>query len=184
MVESSQFRAGLMRGRVALVTGGGSGLGKALARELLSLGCDAVIASQQVQRAQTAVLAATHLCCCFMLLMLFAHGVAHALSCCCSCCVMLLTLQLMAILSPAHCSFTYGRCALFGTPPAGTVHPLSLSGDESANPYRQPCGVCRVVISLDTPIALCEQERSFLCPSTRLTRQAGGNQAWPVGKRK
>ena len=47
-----------------------------------------------------------------------------------------------------------------------------------------PCGVCRVVISLDTPIALCEQERSFLCPSTRLTRQAGGNQAWPVGKRK
>jgi peroxisomal trans-2-enoyl-CoA reductase len=48
MVESSQFRPGLLRGRVALVTGGGSGLGKVLARELLSLGCDAVIASRNV----------------------------------------------------------------------------------------------------------------------------------------
>ena len=34
----SVFRPGLFRGKVALVTGGGTGIGKAIARELLELG--------------------------------------------------------------------------------------------------------------------------------------------------
>ena len=46
----SVFRKGLFDGRNAIVTGGGSGIGKAIARELLGLGCKVVIASRKSDR--------------------------------------------------------------------------------------------------------------------------------------
>ena len=42
----SYLTQGLLVGRSAIVTGGGSGIGKAIARELLSLGCKVLIASR------------------------------------------------------------------------------------------------------------------------------------------
>eukprot|EP00808_Paulinella_micropora_P021372 g22156.t1 len=53
-MAASALRAGLFEGRVALVTGGGTGIGKAIASELLSLGCAVVIASRSLDRLQQA----------------------------------------------------------------------------------------------------------------------------------
>jgi len=52
---SSIFRSGLFAGHTAIVTGGATGIGKAIAKELLSLGCRVVIASRNVERLQAAV---------------------------------------------------------------------------------------------------------------------------------
>ncbi|XP_040459692.1 peroxisomal trans-2-enoyl-CoA reductase isoform X3 [Falco naumanni] len=46
--------AGLFRGRVAIVTGGGTGIGKAIAADLLALGCSVVIASRKFDRLKAA----------------------------------------------------------------------------------------------------------------------------------
>jgi len=50
----SVFRAGLFEGKVAIVTGGGTGIGKAIARELLYLGSKVVISSRKTDRLQKA----------------------------------------------------------------------------------------------------------------------------------
>ena len=49
-VASTVFRAGLLGGRSAVVTGGGSGIGFAIASELLQLGCSVVISSRNKER--------------------------------------------------------------------------------------------------------------------------------------
>ncbi|KAM9305723.1 peroxisomal trans-2-enoyl-CoA reductase-like [Gastrophryne carolinensis] len=54
MAVRSVFAPGLFRNRVAIVTGGGTGIGKAIAAELLGLGCNVVIASRKVDRLQEA----------------------------------------------------------------------------------------------------------------------------------
>jgi peroxisomal trans-2-enoyl-CoA reductase len=46
----SVFREGLFEGKVAIVTGGGTGIGKAIAAELLSLGSKVVIASRNEEK--------------------------------------------------------------------------------------------------------------------------------------
>lgn len=51
----SVFREGLFEGKVAIVTGGGTGLGKAITAELLSLGSKVVIASRNEERLEKAV---------------------------------------------------------------------------------------------------------------------------------
>ncbi|KAJ6665560.1 hypothetical protein lerEdw1_003403 [Lerista edwardsae] len=48
------FAAGLFRSRVAIVTGGGTGIGKAISAELLELGCNVVIASRKLDRLKVA----------------------------------------------------------------------------------------------------------------------------------
>lgn len=50
----SVFRAGLFEGKVAIVTGGGTGIGKAIARELVYLGSKVVISSRKEERLQKA----------------------------------------------------------------------------------------------------------------------------------
>lgn len=45
-LPTSVFRSGLFRGKVAIVTGGATGIGKAITQELLYLGCNVVIASR------------------------------------------------------------------------------------------------------------------------------------------
>ncbi|XP_028974891.2 peroxisomal trans-2-enoyl-CoA reductase isoform X1 [Esox lucius] len=54
MSVSSVFRAGLFDHKVAVVTGGGTGIGKAISSELLHLGCNVVIASRKVGQLETA----------------------------------------------------------------------------------------------------------------------------------
>jgi citronellol/citronellal dehydrogenase len=49
------FARGLLAGRVALVTGGGTGLGKATSAELLACGADVVIAGRRTEVLDTAV---------------------------------------------------------------------------------------------------------------------------------
>ncbi len=48
-MSSAVFAPGLLDGRVALVTGGGTGLGKAAARELLACGAQVVICGRRVE---------------------------------------------------------------------------------------------------------------------------------------
>ncbi|XP_067890558.1 peroxisomal trans-2-enoyl-CoA reductase [Heterodontus francisci] len=54
MAARSVYRAGLFRNRVAVVTGGGSGIGAAVAAELLTLECNVVIASRKMERLREA----------------------------------------------------------------------------------------------------------------------------------
>jgi len=49
MAEVSVFAPGLFRGKVAIVSGGGTGIGKAITSELLRLGCSVVIASRKLE---------------------------------------------------------------------------------------------------------------------------------------
>ncbi|XP_005153886.1 peroxisomal trans-2-enoyl-CoA reductase [Melopsittacus undulatus] len=53
-VKHGLLAAGLFRRRVAVVTGGGTGIGKAVAADLLSLGCNVVIASRKFDRLKAA----------------------------------------------------------------------------------------------------------------------------------
>lgn len=46
----SVFAAGLFKSKVAIVTGGGTGIGQAISRELAHLGCSVVIASRRAER--------------------------------------------------------------------------------------------------------------------------------------
>ena len=48
MAHVSLLRPNLLLGRTAIVTGGGTGIGRAITRELLSLGCRVVIASRNL----------------------------------------------------------------------------------------------------------------------------------------
>eukprot|EP00064_Thunnus_orientalis_P004790 superscaffoldBa00000448_g4802 len=54
MAASSVFRPGLFDHKVAIVTGGGTGIGKAISAELLELGCSVVISSRKTQRLEAA----------------------------------------------------------------------------------------------------------------------------------
>ncbi|XP_062566225.1 peroxisomal trans-2-enoyl-CoA reductase-like [Saccostrea cucullata] len=51
---SSVFRPGLFKGKVAIVTGGSTGIGLAITQELLYLGCKVMIASRNAQRLASA----------------------------------------------------------------------------------------------------------------------------------
>ena len=46
----SVFRSDLFAGKVAVVTGGGTGIGRAITEELVHLGCKVVIASRKKER--------------------------------------------------------------------------------------------------------------------------------------
>uniref|UniRef100_A0A4W5L692 Peroxisomal trans-2-enoyl-CoA reductase n=1 Tax=Hucho hucho TaxID=62062 RepID=A0A4W5L692_9TELE len=50
MAVSGVFKAGLFNHKVAVVTGGGTGIGKAISSDLLQLGCNVVIASRKLER--------------------------------------------------------------------------------------------------------------------------------------
>ena len=51
---SSVFRRSLFNGRSAIVTGGATGIGKAITQELLHLGCKVMIASRNADRLKAA----------------------------------------------------------------------------------------------------------------------------------
>lgn len=51
---SSVFRTGLFNGKVAIVTGGSTGIGRAITQELLFLGCKVIIASRNEERLASA----------------------------------------------------------------------------------------------------------------------------------
>ena len=51
---TSVFRPDLFSGKVAVVTGGGTGIGRAITEELVHLGCKVVIASRKAERLQSA----------------------------------------------------------------------------------------------------------------------------------
>ncbi|CAL9689059.1 unnamed protein product [Knipowitschia caucasica] len=55
MAAASVFRPGLFNHKVAIVTGGGTGIGKAISAELLELGCNVVIASRNAGKLKVAV---------------------------------------------------------------------------------------------------------------------------------
>lgn len=50
MKYQSIFRDGLLEGRVAIVTGGGTGIGRCIAHELAALGCKVVLASRTLEK--------------------------------------------------------------------------------------------------------------------------------------
>ncbi|KAM9718555.1 peroxisomal trans-2-enoyl-CoA reductase [Menidia menidia] len=54
MAASSVFRPGLFNNKVAIVTGGGTGIGRAISNELLELGCCVVISSRKLERLEKA----------------------------------------------------------------------------------------------------------------------------------
>ncbi|XP_028837104.1 peroxisomal trans-2-enoyl-CoA reductase [Denticeps clupeoides] len=54
MAATSVFKAGLFNNKVAIVTGGGTGIGKAITSELLELGCSVVISSRKRERLESA----------------------------------------------------------------------------------------------------------------------------------
>ncbi|TRY62289.1 hypothetical protein DNTS_025840, partial [Danionella cerebrum] len=54
MAASTVFKAGLFNHKVAIVTGGGTGIGKAITSELLQLGCCVVISSRKIERLKSA----------------------------------------------------------------------------------------------------------------------------------
>lgn len=54
------FCKNLFAGKVAIVTGGGTGLGKAITKELAELGCDVVIASRKLEKLQEAAQEINH----------------------------------------------------------------------------------------------------------------------------
>ena len=54
MAIRSAFRPDLFAGKVAVVTGGGTGIGRAITTELALLGCKVVIASRKMERLESA----------------------------------------------------------------------------------------------------------------------------------
>ena len=54
MAWRTVFRDNLFAGKVAIVTGGGTGIGKAITKELSRLGCRVVIASRKLEKLQEA----------------------------------------------------------------------------------------------------------------------------------
>lgn len=48
------FGKDLFLGKVAVVTGGGTGIGRAITKELAMLGCQVVIASRKMEKLETA----------------------------------------------------------------------------------------------------------------------------------
>ena len=53
--KRNPFAGGLFKGQVALVTGGGTGIGKAVARELLQLGAQVIISGRKQEKLDAAV---------------------------------------------------------------------------------------------------------------------------------
>ncbi len=69
---ASVFRTDLFAGKTAIVTGGGTGIGFQVARELLALGCEVFICSRKQEKLDAAVAALATAAC---------AGRIHALVC-------------------------------------------------------------------------------------------------------